>query len=252
MTQAAALSKADGRSLATAAVVNSWSCRGWWSSELPTLGWLLTLSRVPLSIAYPFNALGYLGILAASVLVRHERANVWTVLGSAMVVSGLIIGRHHEPDSKATDVPGSGPRQRRAGRSAARSTRIYSDVDRGPTSDDFFARADPIVSGGDRRLAFIDGMHLKLEFALRDFINLEKLTHPGSVVVFDDVLPRNNEEASRVRHSLFWAGDVYKVAVAPREVPAGFGPGSSSIRSDGPAPRRWAGPDEQSASGQLR
>ena len=91
MTQAAALSKADGRSLATAAVVNSWVLSGLVVFGVSALGWLLTLSRVPLNVAYPFNALGYLGILAASVLVQHERANVWTVLGSAMVVSGLII-----------------------------------------------------------------------------------------------------------------------------------------------------------------
>jgi drug/metabolite transporter (DMT)-like permease len=49
------------------------------------------LSRVPLSIAYPFNALGYLGILTASILVLHERANLWTWAGSLLVVSGLII-----------------------------------------------------------------------------------------------------------------------------------------------------------------
>ena len=52
---------------------------------------MLTLSRVPLNVAYPFNALGYLAILTASVLVLHEKANVWTVLGSAMVVCGLIV-----------------------------------------------------------------------------------------------------------------------------------------------------------------
>ena len=55
------------------------------------IAWLATLSRVPLSVAYPFNALGYLGILAASVLVLHERANVWTWVGSLLVVSGLIM-----------------------------------------------------------------------------------------------------------------------------------------------------------------
>ena len=55
------------------------------------LAWLLTLSRVPLNVAYPFNALGYLGILTASVVVLHERANGWTVLGSVMVVGGLIV-----------------------------------------------------------------------------------------------------------------------------------------------------------------
>jgi len=46
---------------------------------------------VPRSVAYPFNALGYLGILTASVLVLHERANVWTWVGSLLVVSGLIM-----------------------------------------------------------------------------------------------------------------------------------------------------------------
>ena len=42
-------------------------------------------------LAYPFNAVGYMAILTASVLVLHEEANGWTVLGSAMVVGGLIV-----------------------------------------------------------------------------------------------------------------------------------------------------------------
>jgi drug/metabolite transporter (DMT)-like permease len=42
-------------------------------------------------VAYPFNAVGYLVILIASVLVLHERANVMTWVGSLLVVSGLLI-----------------------------------------------------------------------------------------------------------------------------------------------------------------
>ena len=42
-------------------------------------------------MAYPFNALGYLVILIASILVLHERANVMTWVGSLLVVSGLLI-----------------------------------------------------------------------------------------------------------------------------------------------------------------
>jgi multidrug transporter EmrE-like cation transporter len=52
---------------------------------------MLTLSRVPLNLAYPFNALGYLAILAASVVVLDEKVNFWTLLGSVMVVCGLIV-----------------------------------------------------------------------------------------------------------------------------------------------------------------
>jgi hypothetical protein len=81
------------------------------------------------------------------------------------------------------------------------------------TSDDFFARPNPIdwFPAGVIDLAFIDGMHL-FEFALRDFINVERLSSPTSVVVIDDMLPRTVDEAARDRHTLAWTGDVFKVA----------------------------------------
>jgi methyltransferase family protein len=107
------------------------------------------------------------------------------------------------------------------------------------TSDDFFARADPIVHLRSSRnpvknlrrgrpilgryigktavdIAFIDGMHLS-EFALRDFMNVERFAHWGSAIVFDDMLPRNIDEAARDRHTSDWTGDVYKVATVLRQ-----------------------------------
>ncbi|MFD4576268.1 class I SAM-dependent methyltransferase [Streptomyces sp. NPDC058417] len=101
------------------------------------------------------------------------------------------------------------------------------------TSDDFFARRDPLahLRGGRhplrnlargrhplghwRRpvldLAFIDGMHL-FEYALRDFTHVERHADWSSVIVFDDMLPRNVDEAARDRHTTAWTGDVYKLA----------------------------------------
>jgi hypothetical protein len=80
------------------------------------------------------------------------------------------------------------------------------------TSDDYFARPDPLAPlGGERPdLAFIDGMHL-VEYALRDFVNVERHARWSSVVVFDDVLPRRQVEAARERRTKAWAGDVYKL-----------------------------------------
>ncbi|GGL63504.1 hypothetical protein GCM10010129_04020 [Streptomyces fumigatiscleroticus] len=100
------------------------------------------------------------------------------------------------------------------------------------TSDDFFARENPLahLKGGRhplrnlrrgraplghwRRtvldLSFIDGMHL-FEYALRDFINVEKHSDWSSVIVFDDMLPRGVDEAARDRHTNAWTGDVYKI-----------------------------------------
>ena len=91
MTQSASSAKEHGTPLAVNAIGNGWVWLGLSLFGISALAWLLTLSRVPLNIAYPFNALGYLAILTASVLVLHEKANAWTVLGSAMVVGGLIV-----------------------------------------------------------------------------------------------------------------------------------------------------------------
>jgi len=88
-------------------------------------------------------------------------------------------------------------------------------------SDEFFTRADALAhfDGVPVDLAFIDGMHLS-EFALRDFLNVERHLAPGGVAVFDDILPRNALEAARVRLTGAWAGDVYKaVEVIARHRP---------------------------------
>lgn len=73
-------------------------------------------------------------------------------------------------------------------------------------------------------LVFVDGLHLH-EQALRDFYNAERWSNPRTVVVFDDVLPRSQAEATRepvgpgsalrVSRSEVpfgdWVGDVWKV-----------------------------------------
>jgi multidrug transporter EmrE-like cation transporter len=78
-------------SLAVAAATSPWVLLGLTVFAVSALAWLTTLSKLPLSIAYPFNALGYLAILTASVVVLNEKANVWTWVGTALVVAGLIV-----------------------------------------------------------------------------------------------------------------------------------------------------------------
>jgi len=80
------------------------------------------------------------------------------------------------------------------------------------TSDDFFAHRDlaDLTRGLPVDLTFIDGLHL-VEAALRDFVNAERHSGPRSVIVLDDMLPRDPEEAARGRHSRDWAGDVFRL-----------------------------------------
>jgi predicted O-methyltransferase YrrM len=78
------------------------------------------------------------------------------------------------------------------------------------TSDDWFGGDPELQLGGPIDLAFIDGMHL-VEFALRDFMGCERLARRQSLIVFDDVLPRNQAEAARVQCPGDWTGDVWRV-----------------------------------------
>jgi multidrug transporter EmrE-like cation transporter len=78
-------------SLVVSAATSPWVLIGLVIFAVSAVVWLAALARVPLNVAYPFNALGYLGILTASVLVLHERASILTWAGSLLVVAGLII-----------------------------------------------------------------------------------------------------------------------------------------------------------------
>ncbi|HEV8097177.1 MAG TPA: class I SAM-dependent methyltransferase [Burkholderiales bacterium] len=89
-------------------------------------------------------------------------------------------------------------------------TTVYAEK-----SDDFFASRDVrgLLGGLPVEMAFIDGMHL-FEFALRDFMNLERYCTPGSTILFDDSLPFDRRSADRNRTTDFWTGDVWRVIPA--------------------------------------
>ena len=79
------------------------------------------------------------------------------------------------------------------------------------TSDDFFA--SPQCAAHLRQpidLAFIDGMHL-VEFALRDFMQVERRASRAGMIVLDDIFPNHPLQARRVRESGVWTGDVWKI-----------------------------------------
>jgi tetratricopeptide (TPR) repeat protein len=82
------------------------------------------------------------------------------------------------------------------------------------TSDDFFARRDVRAELGGRPLdlAFIDGMH-HFEYALRDFMNLERLCLPGSAILVHDCFPHDRRTAQRERETLFWSGDIWRLVL---------------------------------------
>lgn len=79
-------------------------------------------------------------------------------------------------------------------------------------SDDFFSKRNVSAELGNNpvNLAFIDGMH-NFEFALRDFINVERYCTPGSTVLVHDCYPLDEATAARDRITSFWSGDIWKL-----------------------------------------
>jgi glycosyltransferase involved in cell wall biosynthesis len=77
------------------------------------------------------------------------------------------------------------------------------------TSDEFFNTIQKKIKY-KIDFAFIDGMHL-FEFALKDFINIEKYSSKTSFVVLDDIFPNKKCEAQRDRTTQVWTGDIWKI-----------------------------------------
>ena len=80
------------------------------------------------------------------------------------------------------------------------------------TSDEFFATHDVRAEFGGQvvMLGFIDGMH-QFEYALRDFINLERVAGPDSSILIHDCYPVHPTSAERVRCTGFWSGDIWRL-----------------------------------------
>jgi hypothetical protein len=86
------------------------------------------------------------------------------------------------------------------------------------TSDDYFAARDVCrdIEAETVDLAFIDGLHL-FEQALRDFINIERVSSSTTVVLIHDCFAIDAPTAQRERKTEFWTGDVWKIIPCLRE-----------------------------------
>jgi hypothetical protein len=92
------------------------------------------------------------------------------------------------------------------------NARIYRE-----TSDDFFAKYSPgaELGGAPLELAFIDGMH-HFEFALRDFVNVERACTRSSVILMHDCYPLDERTARREQVTGFWSGDIWRLMLLLR------------------------------------
>jgi hypothetical protein len=111
-----------------------------------------------------------------------------------------------------TDVIGIDPQPQLPEPASARQRIVTA------TSDEFFAQHDLRAEFGGRalQLAFIDGMH-RFEYALRDFINVERACTRAAVILVHDCYPLDARTAQREQQTRFWSGDIWRLLLLLRE-----------------------------------
>jgi multidrug transporter EmrE-like cation transporter len=90
------MSKMGGAPVAGAALIRKivtspWVVGGLVVYGLGVINWLLALSHLELSYAYPFASLGYIGIIIGSYFIFKERITLMRLGGIAVIIAGVLI-----------------------------------------------------------------------------------------------------------------------------------------------------------------
>lgn len=71
--------------------INPWIISGFVSAFLASLAWMAAMTRFELNYAYPFMSLAFVIVMLLGVLLLGEAVNAAKVLGTLLVVAGLVM-----------------------------------------------------------------------------------------------------------------------------------------------------------------
>src|SRR5687767_15825849 len=80
-----------GGSLIRNIVTSPWVIGGLVVYGLGVINWLLALSHLELSYAYPFASLSYIGIIVGSYFIFKVRITLLRVAGIAVIIIGVLV-----------------------------------------------------------------------------------------------------------------------------------------------------------------
>ena len=72
-------------------LTNPWVISGLGSAFIASLFWMLALSKLPLSTAYPYTATSFLLILLFGATFFSEPVTLGKILGTALIVGGIAV-----------------------------------------------------------------------------------------------------------------------------------------------------------------
>ena len=71
-------------------LLNPWILSGLAAAFTASLFWMLALTKLPLSTAYPLTATGFILVLAFSAIFLGEGLGFWKIAGTFMIIAGVI------------------------------------------------------------------------------------------------------------------------------------------------------------------
>lgn len=72
-------------------LINPWVFSGILATFLSGVSWMLAMTRFEISYAYPFVSLNYVIILAASFLLFNESLSPPKMMGTVLVIVGIVV-----------------------------------------------------------------------------------------------------------------------------------------------------------------
>ena len=73
-------------------LLNPWVLSAFAAAFLASITWMLAMTRLQLSHAYPMTALTFVIVVIGSAFVFHEAITLWKLLGLALIVIGIFVG----------------------------------------------------------------------------------------------------------------------------------------------------------------
>lgn len=94
------------------AVLSPWVIAGLGLAGVGAFAWMLALSKMPLSYAYPFLSVSFPLVVIAAAYTFGETVSVRTYIGLAIIVGGLIVASSASPDTNSNESAQAGQEAR--------------------------------------------------------------------------------------------------------------------------------------------
>jgi multidrug transporter EmrE-like cation transporter len=70
---------------------NPWIMAGLASAVIAACAWILAMTRLPISVAYPMMSLTYPLVMALSWVLLGETLSLWRITGAALILAGVAL-----------------------------------------------------------------------------------------------------------------------------------------------------------------